>query len=150
MKVEDIMMREVVTVGDKTSIRDLIKILHEQNITGVPVVGERQEIVGIVSEKDVIRAELSSLYRFERHEDLYDRFSPLYSQIESGSTETFSRLRLVEQIMTRDVVTVEPETSIKNVADILLSHGFHRLPVVNKKKRIVGIVTPMDMIKLLK
>ena len=57
----------------------------------------------------------------------------------------FSSL-LVSEVMTRDLVTVDPDTPLKIVSDILMENLFHSLPVVSKDK-IVGIITTFDLLK---
>lgn len=150
MKAEKIMTRDVITVTDRTKVRDLIKILGKHNISGAPVLDENGRLCGIVSEKDVIRARLRAIYHADEHEDLLDLFSPTYSVMEDIQQGKFTRYRWVEQIMTRDVVTVGVETSVEEVASTMLEHHFHRLPVLEKDGGLAGIITTIDMVKLLR
>lgn len=146
MNIEDIMTCDVVTVNDKTTVRKLIKILSKHEITGVPVLDDNGALCGIVSEKDVIRAQLRSLYQSEQYDDLLDLFSPTYSIIEEQANGYNTRYKWVEQIMTRDVVTVRKGTSVEEVAMIMTKHHYHRIPVLDQNDAIAGIVTTIDMI----
>jgi len=149
MRAKDIMTKEVITVEKQTKLRDLIKILHQHDITGIPVVDNKGELTGIVSEKDVIRAQIRAMYEVEVYEDIYDLFIPTYSEVETNFT-TVTNYRWVEQIMTREVLTVSPDTPVEEIAELMISHRFHRLPVIDKNKNIVGIVTTIDMLKVIK
>ncbi len=148
MTAKDIMTKEVITVKRYTELRDLIRILHQNDITGVPVVDDNNIIVGIVSEKDVIRAQVINRYEVENHEDIYDLFLPSYSEVETDFVETTS-YHWVEQIMTKNVLKVKVDTSVKEIASLMAKHHFHRLPVVDKENHIVGIITTIDMLKLI-
>lgn len=149
MIAENIMTQDVVCVDESTKIRELLKILHDQHISGAPVLNDGGKLSGIVSEKDIIRARLQSLHHIDQHEDLHDLFTPISSEVQAGINGSVTRYNWVAQIMTRNVVTVRPDTEIKEVALLMLKHHFHRLPVVDTNNKIVGIITTIDMIELL-
>lgn len=148
MKAKDIMTEDVITVKKRTKLRDLIKILHQNNITGAPVVDDEKRLVGIVSEKDVIRAQLTTRYEIEDYQDIYDLFIPTYSEVETDFVRN-TRYNWVEEIMTKEVLSINPETSVKEIAQLMISHRFHRLPVIEKEsEKVVGIITTIDMLEV--
>ena len=119
------MTREVITVSPKDSVRDANRILQENRIHHLPVV-EAGEIVGIVSDTDYRKWVLR-----EEHVN------------ESGRVSR--RTGTVGEIMTRDVITVNPWDTIEDALLILHGRRFGALPVVEGRK-LVGIITKADIL----
>jgi CBS domain-containing protein len=119
-KIEDIMTKDVITVNKETSIQEAIRIIVENNITGLPVVNKKMQLVGIISEKDV----LTLLYN-------------------AGN-----RAGKVEEFMTRKIVSFDIEDNLVDVCDCLVKHHFRRVPIVQgPKKTLVGIITRKNIVK---
>lgn len=117
MKVLEVMNKNVVTCHPSEKLPVIMNKLELFHITGLPVV-ERGCLVGIISLTDVLRA------------------------VRTGSVQDV----LVQDVMTKEVVTVLPTDSAIAVAKIMIEKGINRLPVVENDK-VVGIVTRGDMIK---
>lgn len=119
-KIEDIMTKDVITVNKETTIQEAIRIIVENNITGLPVVDDEMRLVGIISEKDV----MILLYNVG------------------------SRAGKVEDFMTRKVVSFEQEDGLAEVCDCLLKNHFRRIPIVaGPKKKLVGIITRKNIVQ---
>jgi CBS domain-containing protein len=145
-KVRDVMTRDVVTVTEGTKIRDLCSILGEHGISGVPVVSETGELVGIVSEKDIVAHQVAGLEPEFVDPDLYELIASKYvglDELGRGQDRIY-----VEEIMNRTVVTVGPEMEIEEAARILIEKGRRRLPVIDDGK-VVGIVSVLDLLRAL-
>ena len=114
-KVADVMTREVITVTPETSLRDLAEILSQKNFNGVPVVDDEGEVIGVVSESDLV----------ERNKPLHiptvfvilDSIIPLENPWRMQ--KEFKRLTAtkVEDIYSKPAVCVEPDTDIGEVAE---------------------------------
>lgn len=145
-KVRDVMTRDVVTVTEGTKIRDLCSILEEHGISGVPVVSETGELVGIVSEKDIVAHQVAGLEPEFVDPDLYELIASKYvglDELGRGHDRMY-----VEEIMNRTVVTVSPEMDVAEAAQVLLEKGRRRLPVIEDGK-VVGIVSVLDLLRAL-
>ena len=119
-KIEDIMTKDVITVNKETTIQEAIRIIVENNITGLPVVNKKMQLVGIISEKDV----LTLLYNVG------------------------NRTGKVEEFMTRTVVSFDMEDNIVDVCDCLVNNHFRRVPIVTgSKKTLVGIITRKNIVQ---
>ena len=126
--VSEIMTKNIIALdknNDLTSAEALFKRYH---IRHIPVVKE-ESIIGMLSYTDLLKISFADATEDERNIDtvVYNMFS-------------------IEQVMTKDVVTVSSNTSIKEVAKILAEKEFHALPVVDDSI-LVGIVTTTDLIK---
>ena len=138
MKVQEIMTREVVTVGPEADLHDVARILVEYDISGLPVCGLQRELLGIVSEADILvkeggpREDRSLLLRWLGGSDA-----------ESGRKV---RARKVEDAMTAPPVTISPHASVAEAARCMVDLGIRRLPVV-KDGELVGIVSRTDLVR---
>ena len=130
MKVSDRMTRDVVTLEEDQSLRDALSLQQRHKIRHIPIV-TLGRVVGILTDRDLKRASPSLLSGIsqEKYDELLDT-------------------TLVGQVMTRDPQAVTPETSIKEVAKILIDQKFGALPVTDKNQ-LVGIITDIDLLGVL-
>jgi CBS domain-containing protein len=126
LKVRDVMTRSVITVAMDSSVRDVIKTLAKEDITGVVVIEPKGGIMGIISEMDIVKA---------FNEDL-DKLT-------------------AEDIMADNVKTIKPESTIKDAADIMKKEKVHRLVIVHEKGSLgipshpIGILSASDIVHLI-
>lgn len=138
MKVRDVMKKNVAVIRLGSSYEDAAELMYANRFSGLPVVDHKMNLVGIISEKDLFRA------IFPRYEEVAlgpeeFRDSPqMEREIES------LRSSPVENHMRRNVITVSPDAEIMRAGGLMLAHGIHRLPVV-EKGRLVGIVTRKEI-----
>ena len=116
-QAKDVMQCGLLTVKRETPIYEAMEIIATRNITGLPVVDDGMNLVGIVSEKDVLRL-------------LCDPNAKL------GNAEDF---------MTEEVVSFNHEDSVFDICDCLVNNNFRRVPILNQG-RIVGIISRVDLI----
>jgi CBS domain-containing protein len=151
IRVKDAMQSHVITVRKNSRIHDAARILRENRISGAPVVDDDGNLVGIISEGDIMRL-------IEVHSpslnllmpsplDLLElplRMKHEYDEIARGIRK--AAVMLVEEIMTPKVVTVPPDASVSDAAELMERHDIKRLPVVDEDGRLVGIITRGDII----
>ena len=133
MKAKDIMTKKIVTVSPDYTLRKLIKVLEDNQITGVPVVDKKGKLAGIVSGRDIIRAARTLIKVHLSVEEI---------------NEHKGKLNWVEGIMTKRVVTVTEDTDILEVFKLMTKKQIHRVPVMRKNK-LVGIISTSDAYKAL-
>jgi CBS domain-containing protein len=143
MKAADVMVTNVITIGPDACVQDVAQILLTNRISAVPVVSSKGEIVGIVSEGDLMR----------RVEAGTTRRRPWWLAMMAGR-ETLAaeyvreHARQVGDVMTRDVVTAAPETPLDEIATLLERNGIKRVPIV-KDGKLVGIVSRANLLQAL-
>ena len=144
LKVGEIMQAAVVSVGPETTVRELADVLAKHKISGVPVVDGQGEIVGMVSEADII------LQDAELHFPYYIQFldGVIYLQGFGKFEERFRKAfgSKVTEIMSREVISISPKASVRDAATLMADRRVNRLPVV-KDGRLVGIVTRGDIVR---
>ena len=143
LKAKDIMTSDVITVKETTTLQDLARIIMQHHISGAPVVDDEGTVTGIVTENDLInqnkRLHIPTILR------LFDAFIPLgTSKLESEIKRMAAST--VKDIYTKEVVTVDEETPVENIATIMAEKKIHLLPVL-KEGKLVGIIGKKDIIK---
>lgn len=142
-KVEDVMTRAVVSVREDTPFKDLVRVMHENCVSGVPVVDAADRVVGIVTEADLLWAEGETRQRRPRSAFLEWFIHPArLAEIDKHAGD----LRAGD-VMTKDVVTVASETHVHDAIRTLREAGVKRLPVVDAERRILGIVGRRDLLQ---
>ena len=146
MSAAQLMPRQPVTADPTMSARDIAKLLLERQISAVPVVDASGALLGIVSEGDLVR---------RRDVDRDDRRSWWLQMLAEGeglAPEFLAYLRsgdrLVRDLMTREVVTVEEEASLPEIARLLEEHRIKRVPIL-RQGRVIGIVSRADLVRAL-
>lgn len=141
MTVQDVMTRDVITVKPATTIHEAARLMVDHGLSGLPVVNDEGQLVGIISDGDLIlrqrRTEERPWWRrfFEDGEQLAREY-----QRATGTT--------VGEVMTRPALSISPVFGIETAASIFLNRRIRRLPVVRDGK-LVGIVSRGDLLKAL-
>ncbi len=144
LRAKDVMTTDPITVSPDMAITYATKFLLEKNINGVPVVDEAGKLVGILCQSDLIAQQkkipIPSLFT------VWGGFIPLTSMKHLEKEVQKIAATTVAHSMTPNPVTVGPETSIEDVAGLMVDKNFHTIPVVDEGK-LVGIVGMEDVLK---
>lgn len=143
MNAADVMVSNVITVGVNASIGEVAAILLNNNISGAPVVGEKGELVGIVSEGDLIRRPETGTSK--RHSWWLELLS---NERTLAAEYVKSHSRKVADVMTSDVITAKPDTPLGEIAAMLERNRIKRVPIVEGGK-IVGLVSRANILQAL-
>lgn len=129
--VSTIMTTKLVSINSKDGLDKAERLFKEHKIRHIPVV-EGAKIIGMLSLTDLLRISFAD---------------GAYEDEENVETIVYNMFT-VPQVMAKNLMSVSPDTNIKEVAEILAKNEFHALPVVEGEK-LVGIVTTTDLIKYL-
>ena len=140
----EIMSRDVVTVKKETTIRELAELFTSRRISSAPVVDDREELIGIVTETDLVEQDRN--LHIPTVISLFDWV--IY--LESGKKFEKELKKMTGQnvgdIYSPEVEVIAPSTPVSEVADLMSSKKIHAIPVVEGKK-VVGILARIDMIR---
>jgi acetoin utilization protein AcuB len=125
------MSKNVITVNENDSMQDAMKHLKEHDIRMLPVL-KKGKLVGIVTDRDLKKASASDATTLEVHELLY-----LLMKIK------------VKDIMTRDVITVPPDYTVEETAQVLQKNRISGAPVVDADGQLIGTITQTDLFRVL-
>jgi CBS domain-containing protein len=143
MKAHDVMTWGAISVGPNESVTRAVQLMLQNKISGLPVVDDEDEFVGIVTEGDFLRrGELGTQRRRPRWLEFLLGPGRLAAEYVQASGQK------VAQVMTRDAKTITPETPLDDVVRLMERHRVKRLPVVQDGK-LVGIVSRADLLHAL-
>lgn len=143
--VAEAMSRDPITVRPETSITEVIKLLAERRISGLPVLDANQHLVGIISETDLMWRETDvtpPAYIMLLDSVIYLENPGRYEKdLHKALGQT------VGEVMSSVPVTTTPETSLSKAAKLMHDRKVHRLPVIDSSGHLVGILTRGDIIR---
>ena len=131
MLVSSLMSQPVISIDSDDSMKNATRLLKEHNIRILPVMGQGK-LVGVITDRDLKRASASDATTLDIHELLY----------------LLSRIK-VKDIMTKNPITVSPNFSIEETAQILIKNKISAVPVLNDNDQVVGIITQTDLFRVL-
>ncbi len=126
IKAKDIMKTDLITVTGQTSVHDAVDILAENKITGLPVVDQQGNLIGIVSEKDVLLL--------------------AYRKITDTSNKAMNS-RKITDVMTSKVISFRPEDNLADICQCFMNNPFRRVPILDNGK-LVGIISRKDIVSV--
>lgn len=143
MRVKDVMTRNVVSVSPQASVAEALDTMTRSHLSGLPVIDEAGSLVGVVSEADFMRRSelgtekpgshwLGSIFLPGRAAEIYAR----------------AHARRVEEIMSRDVATIDATDSLDEAVTVMERRRVKRLPVLSEGK-VVGMLTRADFVHAL-
>jgi acetoin utilization protein AcuB len=132
MIARDLMTPDPVTVTPQASIAEVWDLMREVEVRHVPVV-QGGALVGMLSDRDLARVDMATLLKVEGADALRQELATP-----------------IAQIMTSDVIAVEPDTEVGDVIALLLDHKIGALPVVEAGTReVLGIISYVDVLRAL-
>ena len=143
MRAIDVMTSQVVTATPQMTVQDVAKLMINNRISGIPIVDADRQVVGIVTEGDLLRRAETGTER--RHLRWGEWFSP-NSRLAAEYVKTHAKR--VADIMTCEVVGVGEFATLGEIADVMETRRIKRVPVVHGGK-LVGIVSRADLLRLL-
>lgn len=146
IKAKDIMTKEVTRVYLDTEITQAAKLMLDRHLSGLPVMDREERLKGVICQSDLISQQkkipLPSFFV------LLDTAISLTSR-KNIETEVKKMAAVkVSEAMTPDPITVDPETSLEDIATLMVKHNIHTLPVLDQE-RLVGIIGKEDILKTL-
>lgn len=147
MLIKDIMTKDVITINHDDSVKKCANLLMTHELSGLPVLDKKGKVIGMVTEGDLIRraSRIQGPAALEILGGIFYLDSPKTLMEELKK----SMGHLVENIMTKDVVTVGPDKDIESAATLLVQKRIKRLPVIDKEENLIGIVSRKDIMNYL-
>jgi CBS-domain-containing membrane protein len=141
---KEIMSKEVITVGMKTSVSELADILWKNRISGVPVLDENGNVVSVVTESDLI--DQTKKIHIPTMISILD--SVIFLESSKKTEKEIKKMagNTVEDICSMELVSVSEDTGLDEIATIMAEKSVHTLPVIQDGK-LVGVIGKSDIIR---
>jgi CBS domain-containing protein len=136
MKVRDLMATEPITTTASTPLKEAARVMVRNKVSGLPVVNDGGDLVGIVTEGDFLRQEASrdQPYRFNLLDALF------------GDDPAEPVAETVAEVMTEKVITITADASLSEAARVMADRNVKRLPVVGDEGELVGVISRADVV----
>lgn len=141
---KEIMESDVVTISEDASVQELAALLAKKKISGAPVVDDQKRVVGIVSEGDLVSQDAD--IHFPHYIELLGNIIYLESVKKYEERLEKAGASSVRDIMTSDVVTVQMDANLNEIATLITERQVNRLPVLDGDI-LVGIITRADVVR---
>ncbi|WP_029075280.1 CBS domain-containing protein [Kaistia adipata] len=141
MLVESIMTTPVIAILPSMTVREAARLMVAARFGGLPVVSKDGTLVGMVSERDLLRR---GRVAGERKSPWWLEWFASVGKTAEDYVEIYERP--VEEVMSRNVVTIERQANVDDVADVMVQHQIKRVPVVHQGK-VIGIVARTDLLR---
>ena len=148
MLVKDLMTTDVVTVKGDNKVSEIADLLHKRGFTGVPVVNDEGTVLGIITERELFSAD-SKLYLPGYMKILQETKFLIGGHRELPYAAEQLTRTAAKDIMNRNVHFVSPNTTIDELAELLVKDNQSPLPVTDASNKLLGIISRSDLIKLL-
>ncbi|MDX1673421.1 MAG: CBS domain-containing protein [Longimicrobiales bacterium] len=133
LTVRDVMAHRIRSVGPDATVRQALDLMLRHRLNSVPIVGEKREVLGLVTESDIMRALMPKIPR---------------AGAEEVETDTEPAERSVREVMARSVLCVSEDLGVNEVASMMINKDVEQIPVVNAGA-ITGMVSRADIIRKL-
>lgn len=130
--IKHIMSSKIFSATTNSKISEVKHLMQDHHVNHIPVLSGKK-LVGLVSRVDILRSS----------------FSDLFVKSDKASEEQLDSVATIEDIMTRDIKTIKPSSTVRDGALILLGADYNSLPVIDDNEELVGIVTTKDIIRYL-
>jgi CBS domain-containing protein len=141
-RVKDVMSRDLVTIDAKESVHDALTVMAENKVAALPVLDRGGRCVGILSMSDLV----------EVTQDVDAGLSELERTDQVSWGNYIEKLgdhvghQNVMELMSENVVSVEPDALLSEAASRMLRDHIHQLPVIDDKERLIGIISTTDIL----
>ncbi|NEO36411.1 MAG: CBS domain-containing protein [Moorea sp. SIOASIH] len=143
--VAEVMSHDPIVVQPETPIKEVIKIIAEQSISGLPVVNEAGKLVGVISETDLLWQETGvepPVYIMFLDSVIYLENPARYDQ------ELHKALgQTAGEVMTGHPMSIKPDQPLRKAAKLMQEKSIHHLPVTDEADQVIGILTSGDIVR---
>ena len=146
LKASQIMTRDFLTVTPEMGVEDLARLLLRKNVSGAVVVDKKGKALGVVTETDLVAKEKN--LHLPTIVSIFD--AVVYLESSEHFKEELHRMvaTKVEDIYTKDLISILADTSLADIASIMTEKGIHYLPVI-EEDRVAGVVTRHEILESL-
>ncbi len=138
IKVSEVMTADAVAVNEEADIAEAIKLLSENEVSGLPVTDNENHVVGVITEADIL-----SVMGMNKGHTFKDIIVRLLGEPAPGNKAG----NTVRQVMSSPAITTTPDARILEVAAILEERRIKRLPVVDASGKLIGVISRADIVR---
>jgi CBS domain-containing protein len=139
MKAKEVMTTYVHKVKPEDKVSKAVYLICRHNIAGLPVVDDQDKVVGVISEKDILKAMYPDYAQF--HQDPISAMD--FEKMEENFRDVNSMK--VKEVMSAPPITATPDTPILKIGSLMILKRIRRVPIVDKEGKLLGIISEGDV-----
>ena len=147
MRAQDVMRRNVIFIKKEDELDEIISVLMQNHVGGVPVIDKDNHLVGMVTEKDLVTKEkglnISSYMEFMASILFID--GKKLANVSKNKIQTLT----AQDVMSTPVYAVHLEATIEEIVSLMMNRHINRIPVIDKENKLVGIIGRNDLLPIL-
>lgn len=147
MRAKDIMVKNVIYIKKEDRLDEIIQVLMQNHVSGVPVIDKDNYLVGMVTEKDLVTNEkglnISSYMEFMASILFID--GKLLSNVNKEKIASLT----AEDVMSTPVYAVPLEATIEEIVSLMMNRHINRIPVIDEENKLVGIIGRNDLLPVI-
>ena len=140
MKAREFMRRDLTSVERDATVGEVIYLMEQSGLSSLPVLDDEGVLVGVISEKDLIRAALPGYLEMLHSASFLPNLNQLSRRLKEMAREPVSKY------MHSDVISVHPDDEDLQIADTLIRHELKQVPVVDGEGHLVGVIRRIDLL----
>jgi|Deesub1362A_J573_1020465.scaffolds.fasta_scaffold03192_4 CBS domain-containing protein len=140
MKARELMRRDLTSVEPDTPVSEVIYLMEQAGLSAIPVLDDEGVLVGVISERDIIRAALPGYLEMLHSASFLPNLNQLSKRLKEMAPEPVSKY------MNPDVIFVHPDDEDLQIADTLIRNELKQLPVVDDQGHLVGVIRRIDLL----
>jgi CBS domain-containing protein len=147
---EELMQRDVVTVSAGDSLRDALKLMIENHVTGLPVMDRTSRCIGLITATDILNYEDENANNSAAGTtQLFDTDTEQWEDVPilKFNSEGLADVQVAE-VMSRELIWVDRDSTISQVAKRMVNEHVHRVLVMNERAQLYGIISTFDFVRL--
>lgn len=143
------MTKNIVTLRPNDTLHDVLRVLVNKKISGCPIVNVKKQVVGMVTQSDILKM-VDMYYNIQKTNGVFSLIETLLKSEDESLRKEVKKMKTkkVKDFMKKDIVTIDINDDLYKAARLINKNNIDRLPVVNNKK-LVGIITKKDMLRIL-
>ena len=150
VNAREIMTSPVICAEPEATLADVVKLMAESNISGVPIVDCDRKPIGMISETDIVNyAGQNQAIKLVGSSGWMSPYTQVTSNVLYGKGYEMLSKTLVKNIMAKNVVKVKENTSALEIARLMNRKNINRVPVVDSDGKLTGIITRANIVKFL-
>jgi len=141
VKVNQIMTKDLTAVDEEISVRELIFILKNSELSNMPIVDAQGKLAGFISDKDIIKAALPGYFEMLHSTSFIPDMNQLSNKLAKIADNP------IKAYMHRDVICLREDDDDLQAADLIIRRNVRSLPVINSEGKLVGVIRRIDLLR---
>lgn len=147
MRAKDVMIKNVIFIKKDDKLDEIISVMMQNHVSGVPVIDKDNHLVGMVTERDLVTKD--RVFNISSYMEFMASILFTDGKGVEGMSQKKSDSLTAADVMTSPVYAVHLEATIEEIVSLMMNRHINRIPVIDKENKLVGIIGRSDLLPIL-